>query len=261
MAMNAGAMLGNMREAWWMPAVVVREDENSMGRQLLAAPRSVRRCIIVNRKGRRFTNEAANYNAFGNAFHEFDVSAFSYANLPCWMIFDDEYARCYGYSGGRFGVPGVVSDWVMRANSWRELAERLEIPAANLEATVARWNENVAAGHDPDFLRGESAYDRWWGDPNRKRQKDGTLGPLDVPPFYAVEVHSGVLGTKGGPQTDADARVIDLEGRPIAGLYAAGNVMASPFGMTYCGPGGTLGQGMVFGYLAGRHAASHVKRE
>ncbi|MBM3346222.1 MAG: FAD-binding protein, partial [Betaproteobacteria bacterium] len=111
---------------------------------------------------------------------------------------------------------------------------------------------------DADFQRGESAYDLWRCDPNKKGVLEGTLGPLAEGPFYAVEVHSGTLGTKGGPQIDADARVIDIDGAPIPGLYAAGNAMASPFGMTYCGPGGSLGPAMVFGYLAGRHAAGHA---
>jgi predicted oxidoreductase len=77
---------------------------------------------------------------------------------------------------------------------------------------------------------------------------------LNEPPFYFVPVYSGALGTKGGPKIDANARVIHLDGYPIPGLYAAGNVMASPFGMTYGGAGGTIGPAMVFGYLAGRHA-------
>ena len=87
------------------------------------------------------------------------------------------------------------------------------------------------------------------------------LGPLDTPPFYAVRVHSGALGTKGGPRTDGDGRVLDVDGHPIAGLYAAGNVMGSVMGMTYGGAGGTLGPAMVFGYLAGRHAAGFVQVE
>ncbi len=112
-----------------------------------------------------------------------------------------------------------------------------------------------AEGHDPDFGRGDSAFDCWWGDPHRKGRRDATLGPLERGPYYAYEIHSGALGTKGGPRVDPDARVLDLDGDPIPGLYAAGNVMGSPFGMTYGGPGGTLGPAMVFGYLAGRHAA------
>ncbi len=125
-----------------------------------------------------------------------------------------------------------------------------------LESTVARWNLQSANGSDPDFGRGDSAFDRWWGDPHRKGQRDATLGALDRGPYYAVEIHSGCLGTKGGPRVDRHARVLNVDGDVIDGLYAAGNAMGSPFGMTYGGPGGTLGPAMVFGYLAGLHAAS-----
>jgi 3-oxosteroid 1-dehydrogenase len=88
--------------------------------------------------------------------------------------------------------------------------------------------------------------------------KAATLGPLVKGPYYAVEVRSGALGTKGGLKTDVHGNVVDIDGHPIPGLYAAGNVMASPFGMTYGGPGGTLGPGMVFGYLSGKHAAERL---
>jgi NAD(P)-dependent dehydrogenase (short-subunit alcohol dehydrogenase family) len=70
-----------------------------------------------------------------------------------------------------------------------------------------------------------------------------------------VEIKSGALGTKGGPKTNVNANVLNVDGEPIVGLYAAGNVMSSPMGMTYGGAGGTIAPGMVFGYLAGRHAA------
>jgi len=253
MAMKVGAMLGNMREAWWMPTAAAPLSENSMGRVLVAGQRTLPGSIMVNKEGRRFTNEAANYNAFGAAFHEQDVARFSYANLPCWLIFDQRYVRRFGF--GLFMEAGQAPEWLPCEPTLAALADRLGIAAASLEATVARWNQNVAAGHDPDFHRGESAFDKWWGDPNLKGQMAATLGALEEGPFYAISVESGALGTKGGPRIDPDARVLDLDGEPIAGLYAAGNVMASPFGMTYGGPGGTLAPGMVFGFLAGRHAA------
>jgi 3-oxosteroid 1-dehydrogenase len=255
MAQRIGAKLGNMREAWWMPAAIVPPEDSVMERQMISGQRSLPRAIMVNADGRRFTNESANYNAFGGAFHQIDVARFSYPNIPGWLLFDHGYVERYGF-GGRFGVPGTVSEWVTRADTLQELAGVLEINPDGLADTVARWNRNVADGHDPDFHRGESAHDRWWGDPNRKGHIDGVLGPIDKPPYYAVEVHPGALGTKGGPVVDSDARVIDLDGQPIPGLYAAGNAMASPFGMTYGGPGGTLGPAMVFGFLAGRHAAT-----
>ena len=128
--------------------------------------------------------------------------------------------------------------------------------------TVARFNDNARDLHDPDFNRGWSAQDQWWGDPTLR---DGTarasLGPLEAAPYYAIQVFSGALGTKGGPPTDTRARVLDVDGDVIAGLYAAGNAMASPMGMTYGGAGGTLGPAMVFGYLAGRDVARRVSTQ
>ncbi|GAA0997266.1 FAD-dependent oxidoreductase [Acrocarpospora macrocephala] len=252
MAMKAGAMLGNMREAWWIPAADLPEGINPMNRAMITADRTRPRSIMINRRGRRFTNEAANYNAFGGAFHVEDVTSFDYANLPSWLIFDQGYLRAYGTVGNH--PPGEEPPaWLKGFATLKELAEEVGVPAGEFEATVRRWNENVAKGADPDYRRGESAHDRWWGDPAYKREVRGTLGPIDEPPYYAIPVASGALGTKGGPRVDPDARVLDLDGQVIEGLYAAGNVMASPFGMTYGGAGGTLGPAMVFAYLAGRH--------
>ncbi len=255
MAMRVGAMLGNMREAWWMPVAEVPREEVSTGVNLIAGIRSLPRCIMVNRSGKRFTNESANYNAIGAAFHDQDVSAFDYANLPCWMIFDQGYVERYGFPVTS-GAPGVPPpQWVARAPTLAALADRLGIDGAALDATVARWNAQVAAGRDTDFRRGEAAHDQWWGDAMQRGGPGAALGPLDEAPFFAVELKSGALGTKGGPKTDINANVLNVDGEPIVGLYAAGNVMASPMGMTYGGAGGTIAPGMVFGFLAGRHAA------
>jgi succinate dehydrogenase/fumarate reductase flavoprotein subunit len=256
MAMKAGAMVTNMREAWWMPAGEVPTDDNPMGRILVNGQRTLPHSIMVNKRGRRFTNEAANYNAFGAAFHVEDVSKFEYANLPCWLVFDQTYVDTYGFRIVSGGNGSRVPDWVPRADTPEALAEMLGIDGAELRATIERWNHHCEGGSDPDFGRGDSAFDCWWGDPYRKGRRDATLGPLTKGPFYAYEIFSGALGTKGGPRVDPDARVLNLDGEPIPGLYAAGNVMGSPFGMTYGGPGGTLGPAMVFGYLAGKHAAA-----
>jgi 3-oxosteroid 1-dehydrogenase len=258
MAMRAGAMITNMREAWWIPVGEVPQESNPMGRILVNGQRTLPHSIMVNKHGRRFTNEAANYNAFGAAFHVEDVSRFEYANLPCWLVFDQTYVDSYGFRVAAGGDGSVVPDWVPRNDTLAELAERVGIDSRGLQQTIDRWNEISVEGHDPDFGRGDSAFDCWWGDPYRKGRRDATLGPLTRAPFYAFEIHSGTLGTKGGPRVDPDARVLDLDGAPIPGLYAAGNAMGSPFGMTYGGPGGTLGPAMVFGFLAGRHAAARA---
>ena len=256
MSMKAGAMLANMREAWWIPVAVVSESENPMGRVLINGQRTLPHSIMVNKHGRRFTNEAANYNAFGAAFHVEDVSKFEYQNLPCWLVFDETYAEKFGFRVAS-GVEGKgVADWVTRADSPTLLAESLGINAENLEATISRWNQLCEENHDPDFGRGDSAFDRWWGDPHRKGDREATLGTLTRAPYYAVEIKSGCLGTKGGPKVDKHGRVVNIDGEAIRGLYAAGNVMGSPFGMTYGGPGGTLGPAMVFGFLSASHAVS-----
>jgi 3-oxosteroid 1-dehydrogenase len=254
MAMRVGAALGNMREAWWIPIMDVSDPGGPKLSWLVNRERTRPHSIIVNGGGQRFTNEAVNYNAFGSAFHEMDTTTFEYKNLPAWLVFDQEYAVKYGIAG-RYRGEGPVPEWLVQEPSLAALAARLGLPAGSLDDTVERWNAVCADGDDPDFGRGRSVNDTWWGDP-RRPGVDATLGPIGTPPFYAVEIHSGALGTKGGPRTTADGQVVDLDGRPIPGLYAAGNAMASAMGMTYGGGGGTLGPGMVFGFLAGRHAAT-----
>ena len=256
MAMRVGAGLGNMREAWWV-AIIDVPVGGRMAAWQVNGERTRPHCIMVNRRGRRFTNEAANYNALGAAFHVIDVSSFEYVNHPAWMIFDRHYLTRYGLAGFKGG--SAAPDWMTEAPTLAALAKAIDVPAGALEQTVARWNEQAARGEDTDFARGKSVHDRWWGDPAQGPGPEATLGPLDTPPFYAVQVYSGVLGTKGGPRTDGNGQVLDVDGRPIPGLYAAGNAMASVMGMTYGGAGGTLGPAIVFGYLAGQHAAQAAR--
>lgn len=96
-------------------------------------------------------------------------------------------------------------------------------------------------------------YNRAQGDPDHR--PNPSLAPLDRPPYYAVKVVPGSLGTFAGLETDAMARVLDAAGRPVPGLYAAGNDMASIFGGNYPSGGITLGPAMTFGYIAGRALA------
>ncbi|WP_448624256.1 FAD-dependent oxidoreductase [Geodermatophilus sp. URMC 64] len=261
MAMRLGAGLGNMREAWWVPIIDVPMPDGTLAGWQVNGERSRPHSIMVNKKGRRFADEAANYNALGAAFHVLDVTEFDYVNHPAWLLFDDHYLQRYGLAGFKSGQGRATPDWMVEAPDLATLAEKIDVPAAELEKTVARWNTHAAEGRDPDFRRGESLHDRWWGDSALGDGPETTIGPLDTPPYYAVRVYSGCLGTKGGPRTDTNAQVLDVDGKPIEGLYAAGNVMASVLGMTYGGAGGTLGPAMVFGFLAGRHAAARVAAE
>ena len=255
LAMRAGASIANMQEAWWVPIMDVPDDDGELFSWLVNRERVRPRSIMVNRTGRRFANEAANYNAFGAAFHELDPTSFEYRNLPAYLVMDHEYMTRFGIY--RYKGEGVVPDWLHTADTLEDLAAEIDVDPTGLVETVARWNAQVADLDDPDFGRGRSINDTHWGDGTRTRA--ATLGPLDTAPYYAVRVRPGALGTKGGPRTNGDAQVVDLDGNVIPGLYAAGNVMASAMGMTYGGAGGTLGPGMVFGFAAGRHAAQTIK--
>ncbi len=254
-AMRAGAALDNMPQAWWVPVIEIPGDV-AFGRQratLLNRERTLPRSIIVNQLGRRFTNEAANYNALGGALHQLDAVRFDYVNLPCWLVFDAGYLARYGFRDVRPAGPAPA--WMTQAGSLGELAAAIGVPADALTQTVARWNANVESGDDPDFHRGRSAYDVWSGDAAARPRVQATLGPIDEPPYYAVQVRSGTLGTSGGPRTDLQGRVLDTRGQVIAGLFAAGNVAAAPTGMAYGGAGGTLGPIITFAYRAGMAAS------
>jgi hypothetical protein len=252
MAMRHGAALRNMREAWWVPVMYAPDGRDEQGPLLVNRERTLPRSIMVNRAGLRFVNEAANYNALGGAFHVFEAGSFDYPNLPCWLVFDQEYLRRFGV-----GVQAPTDDppsWLTSAPTLAELAAELGIDPAGLAATVEAFNADVAAGSDGTFGRGDSAYDLWAGDRTREGRAR-TLGPLDSAPFHAVAIHAGCLGTSGGVRTDEHARVVDVDGMVMPGLFAAGNAMAAVTGMAYGGAGGTLGPAMVFGYIAGRAAA------
>jgi 3-oxosteroid 1-dehydrogenase len=189
----------------------------------------------------------------GGAFHAFDPARFRYLNQPAWLVFDQGLVDSYGCFGNPAGAP--VPAFVPRADSLGDLAGTIGVSGTRLEATVARWNTMVAAGHDDDFDRGDSAYDGWCGDRSLYPTPFATLGPVERGPYYAVELISSTLGTKGGPRTDVDGRVLDMDDKVIPDLFAAGNAMAAPTGMVYGGAGGTLGPAMIFGYRAGKAAA------
>ncbi len=250
MAMRAGAALGNMQEAWWVPVIDITDEDENLIPWMVNRERVNPRCIMVNSSGKRFANEASNYNAFGAAFHQLDAGSFSYVNIPAWMVLDQEYLVRYGLC--KYRGEGPVPYWLTSAQSLGELADIIGCDGFELEETVHRWNAQVEDLNDTDFNRGKSINDTHWGDGTRTPA--ATLGPIDKPPFYAVQVRPGALGTKGGPLTDSNAQVLDLNGNVIHGLYAVGNVMASAMGMAYGGAGGTLGPCMVFGFLAGKHA-------
>jgi hypothetical protein len=252
MAMSLGAALGNMSEAWWCPALGVpgeRVDGAALFR-LVLTERARPGSLMVDGRGRRFVDEAANYNDVGRSLHDFDAAGFAFPRTPAWLVFDAEYRARYAL--GPLARGGAEPAWVARADDLRGLAGAIGVPAEALEATVARFNALAGAGRDDDFGRGAYAYDRFIGDAGASH---ATLRPLGEGPYHAVRVLPGCLGTKGGPRTDDRGRVLTADGGdPVPGLYAAGNAAASPFGLAYPGAGGTIGPALVFGHRAGEAA-------
>ncbi|BBZ03493.1 FAD-binding protein [Mycolicibacterium chitae] len=257
MAMAHGADLANMGEAWWVPIVQIPDDtiDGHQRSRSVRLERTRPRSIIVNRAGRRFINEACDYNSMAGAFQYLHPRD-GYVNDPAWIVFDHRHLERYGFLGVE--PAEQAPEWFCASADLDELAEKTGIDAAGLARTLTDWNRNVAGDdpRDPEFGRGSSAYDGYWGDPDASTDAGRTLGPLDTAPYYAVPVALGAMGTKGGPRTDRDGRVLHVCGAPIPGLYAAGNAMAGVTGRAYGGAGGTIGPAMVFGFRAGHHAAT-----
>lgn len=218
MAMRVGTRLGGMPYAWWVPVVTPpgRRSDGEAQSVLLVRERTLPGTIMVNRRGERFTNEAANYNALGAAFRAFDVTEFRYANIPAWLILDGRCVARYGVFGTGPGQP--APKWLLRADSLEEMAGLIDVPAGVLQDTADRWNASVRDGRDVDFGRGQSVYDGWCGDRAHYRTPQATLGELGQPPFFATRVVPSTLGTKGGPATTTEGQVLDADGAPIPGL-------------------------------------------
>jgi 3-oxosteroid 1-dehydrogenase len=252
-AMSLGAQTALMDEAWWLPS----PRTGRFGQSTLDQARQRPRTIYVDSDGRRFCNESNSYMEVGKAMYERNKTSRA---VPCWLIFDDRYRKRYAHvrsHPGYFPKEMLESGKLKRAATLPELAAMCGIDPDGLVETVEHFNEHARHGRDPEFGRGESAYNRSLGDPNR-RIPNPCVGPIDEAPYYACEVLPGDIGTCGGLVTDEHARVLDQDGEPIAGLYATGNSTATVMGRHYLGPGASIANTMVFGYIAARHAAAQA---
>ncbi len=256
LGMKLGAAVDLMDEAWWTPTTQFPGTKTGW---VLVVEKSLPGNIFVNGNGERFTNEAAPYVDVVVAMYEDQKKTGN--TVPGWMVFDARYRK--NYIAGPVGPGKAMPDntlprklrtqFLRKAATVDELAEKIGVPADRLKKTLDRFNAMARAGKDEDFGRGESASDRYYGDDRVK--PNPCMAPIDTAPFYAIPLFPGDLGTKGGLKTDVNARVLDAEGRAIPGLYAAGNTSASIMGRTYPGAGGTIGPAMCFGFL-GAEAAS-----
>src|SRR6185437_2891553 len=177
--------------------------------------------------------------------------------------------------------PGTDDSHVIRGDTLEELgaaiAERLdryrshtggltlaEDLAANLRASVERFNAFAERGVDEDFGRGERAVQQLFNglvkdEPGRENP---TMWPISgTGPYYAALVTGGTLDTKGGPKATPDGQVVDDLDRPIPGLYGVGNCVASPSARAYWAGGATLGPIIAFAYRAANAAHREPIRE
>lgn len=204
--------------------------------------------IMVNKDGKRFANESQSYMANGQAIYES-------GSVPAYAILDSRHRENYPWGAtmaGKTPQAWLDSGYAKVADTIEDLAAKIDVPADNLRATVERFNGFCKTGKDLDFQRGDKAYDRVFTDPSIK--PNPCLGEIGKPPFYAIEVFPGDVGTYGGLVTDQFARVLRDDGSVIPGLYATGNSTASVTGKTYPGAGASIGASFVFGWVAARHA-------
>ncbi len=255
---NIGASFDFLDEAWWCPTMRVEGDEDPV--HIVIFENHLPHSLIVNRAGRRFMNEAAPYNDIGKSIYR--AHSEESPAIPAYLIFDASYRKRFpcgpmqpGYARPDRRLPRELQgSFFEMAETTEALAEKLGIDPEGLHETLLRFNQHAREGKDPDFGRGESLQDRYYS--VARELVNPNLAPIETPPFYAVKVYPGDLGTKGGPRTDTHARVLKHDDSCVPGLYAAGNCSAVVMGRSYPGAGGTIGPAMAFAFRAAEHACS-----
>lgn len=242
---------------FWAPCSHRRRPDGSMAVfPHFVFDRSKPGIIAVGRDGRRFVNESTSYHLFGAA-------QFATGHVPAWLIADARALKRYGMGmirpGGADIRPYLADGYLTEGASLAELAGRIGVDPAGLQDSVARMNLYAESGVDADFARGTTIYERANGDP--AHGPNPTLGPLNTAPFYAVQLWPGDIGSATGLVGDGSARLLRRDGTAIGGLYACGNDLQSIMGGVYPGPGITVGPAIVFGAIAGRHAAARATRQ
>ncbi|MEU4226989.1 FAD-dependent oxidoreductase [Nonomuraea sp. NPDC026600] len=251
-AVELNAATDLMDEAWWVPALLKPDGALAMVIQERARPGA----IIVDAGGARYFNEAGSSMEVGQ--HMYRRQLETGGGVPSWLIIDSRHRSRYlfammppGFTPKKWLVKGAMK----RAATLAGLARQCGIDADTLATTVDRFNQFAATGVDEDFGRGLSAHDRYMGDPTHG--PNPCLGPLTKPPFYAVQIFPGDVGTSGGLLCDEHSQVLGLTGDPIPGLYATGNATASVMGRAYPAGGASIGASCVFAFIAGNHSAAH----
>jgi succinate dehydrogenase/fumarate reductase flavoprotein subunit len=245
--------------AGWVPVSRVPRRDGSYGLFPHFVDRAKPGVIAVTQRGQRFTNEAAVYHDFVQGMFR---AAPNGGPVTAYLVCDHRALRRYGLGAVK---PSPVPIWhrlrsgyLRRAHTIDGLGRALGMEPAILRETIESYNRDAALGRDTRHGKGSTRHNRYMGDP--EWQPNPCNAPLQTPPFYAVAIEPGDLGTFAGLRTDAAARVLDAEGRPVPGLYAVGNDMASVMGGSYPGAGAMLSAAMTFGYIAGLDIAAATRR-
>jgi 3-oxosteroid 1-dehydrogenase len=255
-AMKHGAATDMMDEAWWLPSWIMPDGVPSM----CISERSKPGSIMVDAHGNRYFNEAVAYQEAGQSMFAQEKAVGG--ALPSWLIVDSRHRSRYVFGGappGKTPKEWITSGAMKKADTLEDLARQCGVDPTALAATVDRFDGFAATGVDEDFHRGEGDHEKYQGDPSRK--PNPCLGPVAKPPFYAVAMYPGDIGTNGGLLCDEHGRVLTEAGAPIPGLYAAGNITASVMGRKYLGAGATIGPSVVFSFIAAEHASDRSGSE
>ena len=243
--------------AAWVPVSLIERRDGSTGRFFHLIDRAKPGIIAVTVDGRRFTNESHNYHDFVRAMIEASAGK---PEVSAFLICDHRALRRYGLGAVRpapLPISGFIrSGYLKTGTTIRDLAAAIGLDPDALSQTVDAVNRDAAEGLDRAFGRGSTSYQRLLGDPDFA--PNPCVGEIAKPPFYAVRIIPGDIGTYHGLVTDERTRVLDGEGNPIDGLLAVGNDAASIFGGSYPGAGATLGPAMTFGYICGTYLAGKV---
>lgn len=261
LALQLGAQLGSggLSHAFWAPISTRQRDDGSWAAfPHFVMDRGKPGMLTVDSQGQRYLNESTSYHLFGIAMQAHHAIT---PSVPSWLVCDAGALKRYGLGmirpGGKGLEPYLADGYLHQGKTLADLAQKIQVPADKLKATVERFNAFADKGQDDDFQRGTTDYQRANGDATWPGPNP-CLGALREGPFYAIALYPGDIGAATGLVTDGDARVLDKEGKAIEGLYACGNDMHSIMGGVYPAPGITIGPAITFGYLAAKHAVARA---
>jgi len=207
--------------------------------------------ILVDQDGRRYMNECSPYtqDTSHRPMELFDSVRQVFPRIPSYLIVDEIGRREYRIGAPTYNQRGHAFKWsddnlrevelgiIDKADTIEEMARIVGAESAAMQATLERWNENCARGHDADFGR-----------------PPGSMMKVATPPFYVGKVWPVVSNTQGGPVHNARQQIMSVFGEPIPRLYAAGE-LGSAFGYLYLS-GANLSECLVTGKISGREAAA-----